>query len=125
MNKVVLGKQYEKELRRKATPAERKFKTLITGIKKKYKLKFIMKFQKGWYEGEGFYISDFYFPSSKVTIELDGRSHELRTQKLQDQSKSIYLANMGIRTLRIVNSVIYGHTIDSMFNYLVRNDVIK
>jgi very-short-patch-repair endonuclease len=45
-----------------------------------------MNFQKGWYKDSAFFISDFYFPATKTTIELDGSSHSLKKQQIQDKS---------------------------------------
>lgn len=118
--KKQVGKQYQKDLKKNASPSEIKFKSLLTQVKKKYFLSFKVEFQKTWIDESAFYISDFYFSETKVTIELDGASHEKKTQKDQDKRKADYLLSLSIRTLRIANSECWLFTPDSLFNYLLR-----
>lgn len=48
-------------------------------------------FRKDGMKDEAFYISDFYFPSSKTTIELDGIQHALKRFADKDAVKTAYL----------------------------------
>lgn len=124
-NKAAAGRKFERRLRSNATKAEKHFKKLITQIKKRYNLQFTMKFQKGWYEGPAFYISDFYFPRTRITIELDGMQHyhDLRVVA-QDLAKEDYLKTLKIRTFRLENSEILRFTCDELLQYLVEKRVI-
>jgi very-short-patch-repair endonuclease len=125
VEKKKLGKIYEKELRKNATPAEKKFKKLISMIRKQYNLAFKMQFQKGWYKDKAFFISDFYFPASSTTIELDGASHKEPTQIIQDATKSEYLSSIGVRTIRLQNADVYRLEPFGLLRFLLVNDVIK
>jgi very-short-patch-repair endonuclease len=56
----------------------------------------------------GPYILDFYIPSVKVCIEVDGEQHELR--RVQDSDRDVFLAEFGILTLRIPSlDLFYQH----------------
>jgi len=122
--KLEVGKQYEKELRQNITATEKQFKKLISQLKKKYRFKFKMNFQKGWYKDEAFFISDFYFHESNTTIELDGKSHNKKKQKEQDSRKEIYLKSIGVKTIRLENSYVWNLDCDSLCSFLVSRRVI-
>ncbi len=49
----------------------------------------------------GPFVLDFYAPSIRLAIELDGGHHAL--QQPEDQAKDRYLASLGIRTFRFWN----------------------
>ena len=51
----------------------------------------------------GSYILDFYCPTAKLAIELDGGQHNLESQKKYDQARERFLAQNGIRVLRFWN----------------------
>lgn len=123
-NKTIIGKKYEKELRANATKTEKQFRKLLNTTRKRYGLQFKFNFQKGWYKNEAFYISDFYFPGSKTTIELDGDSHLKFMQIKQDKRKEEYLTSQGIRTLRIPNRDVWHMDLHDTLMLLVRNKVI-
>lgn len=123
-SKLIKGKQFEKELRSNITATEKQFKKLVGQAKKKYKLKFKMNFQKGWYKDSAFFISDFYFPESNTTIELDGKSHNKKKQKEQDSRKEAYLKSIGVKTVRIQNNELWNMDCDSLVNFLVSKRII-
>ena len=50
------------------------------------------------------YILDFYAPSLKLAIELDGEGHREKDTKAYDQERSDYLGNKQIKVLRFWNS---------------------
>lgn len=124
MDKIKRGKQFEKQLRAKATPSEKHFKKLLSEIRKQYKLKLTVRFQRGWYQGEAFFISDFYFPATKTTIELDGRHHEKVAQRSKDTAKTAYLSSIGVRTIRLANREIYTFSAASLLDFLCKNGVL-
>lgn len=124
-NKILVGKKYERELRKNASATEKQFRKLLNTTKKRFKLHNVKYyFQKGWYEGDAFYISDFYFPITKCTVELDGRSHEKRKQKVQDEKKTAYLSSIGVKTIRLSNGRVWMMTTDDLFRFLFVNRVI-
>lgn len=122
--KIKKGKHYEKLLRDNATPSEKHFKKLLSSVKKQYNLKFTVKFQKGWYKDQAFFISDFYFPSTKTTIELDGKHHEIPEYRAADLKKTQYLQSIGISTIRLKNREIYAFSTEKLYDFLVKNRVL-
>lgn len=51
----------------------------------------------------GEYIVDFYCPSARLVVELDGSQHLEPQHQAADQRRSTYLANLGLRVLRFDN----------------------
>lgn len=49
------------------------------------------------------YILDFYCPAAKLAIEIDGGGHNYRTGQRRDQRRDDFLAQHGIRVLRVWN----------------------
>jgi very-short-patch-repair endonuclease len=49
------------------------------------------------------YILDFYFPTAKLAIELDGGGHNYRAGQIRDRTRSEFLARKGIIVLRFWN----------------------
>jgi very-short-patch-repair endonuclease len=49
----------------------------------------------------GRYVADFYCESSRVVVELDGRSHNGRWA--EDVERQIFLERMGLRVIRFTN----------------------
>jgi very-short-patch-repair endonuclease len=49
----------------------------------------------------GPYVADYYCPSTKVVIELDGRSHD--GQRDKDRQRQDYLERQGLRVIRFGN----------------------
>jgi len=52
----------------------------------------------------GPYIADFYCPSAKLVIEMDGSGHAEELQAFHDEIRSRWLASRGIRVLRFWNN---------------------
>lgn len=105
---------YKKELVEKATIPELIFKSRLedSGIK------FI--FQKGFIGGNNFCIADFYIPSVKLVIEIDGGYHRTPEQKLRDANKDDYYKSRGFSVLRLWNSEV--ETFD--LAYLIKSKAI-
>lgn len=122
--KMRLGEQYKAELRAKATDSELIFKNLLWKVKSLYVPKLSFTFQKGWYAGDGFYISDFYFPQTYSTVEIDGGYHSSEEQKIRDKRKEDYLRKRGIKTFRLTNDQVNSMTPESLANYLLANKII-
>lgn len=51
----------------------------------------------------GEFIVDFYCPSAKLVIEVDGGQHFTEVQRRRDQEREQYLAKEGLRMVRISN----------------------
>jgi very-short-patch-repair endonuclease len=49
----------------------------------------------------GGYILDFYCAAAKLAVELDGSHHDLPKQIVHDERRDRWLADQGIRTMRI------------------------
>ena len=51
----------------------------------------------------GPFILDFYCPSERLCIEIDGSSHNNPTSSINDQGRDAYLGSMRIHVLRFTN----------------------
>ena len=49
------------------------------------------------------YILDFYCPSAKLAIELDGGGHNYRAGQIRDRARSEFIGRQGIAVLRFWN----------------------
>jgi very-short-patch-repair endonuclease len=52
----------------------------------------------------GPYVLDFYCPSLRLAIELDGGQHAYRRQQSRDQKRSAWLRDCGVTELRFWNN---------------------
>lgn len=55
----------------------------------------------------GHYIADFYCPSEKLIIELDGQHHFTLEGQLNDKERDAHLGLMNIKVLRFENKLIF------------------
>ena len=53
------------------------------------------------------YIVDFYCPSEKLVIELDGQFHMNPTNEMQDRKRDLKLESLGISVLRFENRMVF------------------
>jgi len=96
-------KTFRKELRNNLTPAEATLWKLL---------------QKKQLDGRKFrrqhsvanYILDFYCPSEKLAIELDGQGHFEATQAEYDYERDLFLKEFGIKVLRFENKLVFEDT---------------
>ena len=51
----------------------------------------------------GNYILDFYIPSAKLAIEIDGRQHKLVENREDDRIRDEFLNSLGITVVRYTN----------------------
>ena len=49
------------------------------------------------------YILDFYIPSAKLAIEIDGQQHKLAENREDDRIRDEYLNSLGITVVRYTN----------------------
>ena len=90
-------KQRRRELRRDQTDAE---KALWTKVRNKQF--FGMKFFRQYSIGS--YILDFYCPTVKLAIELDGGQHNQNDNREYDSTRSEYLKSQEIDVVRFWNN---------------------
>ncbi len=96
-------KTFRKELRNNLTPAEATLWKML---------------QKKQLDGRKFrrqhsvanYILDFYCPSEKLAIELDGQGHFEATQAEYDYERDLFLKEFGIKVLRFENKIVFEDT---------------
>jgi len=86
-------KKYSRDLRKNMTDAER---TLWSKIRKKQ----IKGRQFYRQKPIGNYIVDFYCPSAKLIIELDGGQHLTEKGKSEDEKRDEYLKRLGFEVKR-------------------------
>ncbi len=59
--------------------------------------------------GVGKYILDFYCPSEKLAVEVDGTPHSEYSGYMHDKDRDGYLNNLGIKVVRIDNEAVYSN----------------
>ncbi len=100
LNNLPHFKTFRKNLRNNLTPAEAKFWTMVQNSK---------------FEGRKFrrqhsvdnYILDFYCPSEKLAIELDGEVHFNEAAEQKDAERTAFLNHYGIKVIRFENKMIF------------------
>jgi very-short-patch-repair endonuclease len=96
-------KDFRKMLRANLTPAEARLWTLL-----KSKQLENLKFRRQHSVGK--YVLDFYCPSLKIAIELDGQYHYNLASIEYDSARTEYLNTMGIKVIRFENKAVFDHT---------------
>ncbi len=66
------------------------------------------------------YIVDFYCPSEKLVIELDGQIHMNPTNEMLDQERDQELESLGLRVLRFENKMVFEN-LGSVFQEIKDN----
>ena len=89
-----------RRLRHKSTPEEWALWQTLKG-KQIEGLKWRRQFSTGAY------ILDFYCPSAKICIEVDGIQHQTEEHQAHDRRKDAYLAKEGIRVIRVPNNAVW------------------
>jgi very-short-patch-repair endonuclease len=98
-NRVPL-KFRRKELRNGSTPAEIKLWSML-----QHSNLGGYKFRRQ--HSVGFYILDFYCPSERLAIELDGDSHFTDDAIEYDRERTAYLNALNIKVVRFLNTDVY------------------
>ena len=93
-------KQRRRELRRNQSDAER-----ALWAKVRNKQFFGMKFFRQYSIGP--YILDFYCPTVKLAVELDGGQHNQSDKRERDAARSEYLKAQGIDVMRFWNNEVF------------------
>ena len=86
------------------TPAEARLATILDEIGEG---KPDVRYQREWGLA-GKYIIDFFFPSVRMGVEFDGRSHERAEQVVNDREKARTMFEQDITLLRIKNFDEFG-----------------
>ena len=98
-NNLPNKKEQRKELRKNATPAEVRLWSMLKG--KQQGVRWRRQFSIGPY------VIDFYSPSAKLAIELDGARHYTESGADIDYVRTKYLLSKGVRVLRFENVEIW------------------
>ncbi len=91
---------FRKKLRSSLTPAKATFWKVV-----KNKNFDGRKFRRQ--HSVGNYILDFYCPSEKLAIELDGEVHFGDNARVYDRERRLFLACFGIKVLRFENRIVF------------------
>lgn len=95
------------DLRKRATWAEKIFNDKM---RKACPVKY--QFQRGFIKGGYFAITDFYIPSRKICIEIDGDYHKDPEQQKKDKRRDNWLRNVrGMKVCRLTNKQAINMTI--------------
>ncbi len=93
-------KKYSQELRKNMTDAER---LLWSKLRRKQ----VKNFQFYRQRIIGNYIVDFYCPSSKLIIEVDGGQHYQDEGDRRDKVRDDYMKNLGMKILRVSDREVF------------------
>ena len=104
-----------KYLRNNATPAERELWKYLQKSKLENK-----KFRRQFSIGN--YILDFYCPSEKISIELDGEDHFTDSGFRKDKVRDAFLKEQDICVIRIENKWVFKN-IEAVLEEIKRNFV--
>ena len=61
----------------------------------------------------GSYVIDFYCPSSRIGIEIDGVAHDMGDRPVRDEVRDNWLVEQGIRIVRIPASEVLKSIVDA------------
>ena len=97
---------YQRSLRKRATPWEKSFKVIIKQACAIRETQF--RFQHIFRKEVGGYIVDFWVPEYRLVFEIDGRHHLEGAQFKADQERDAWFAEKKIRVVRLLNSAVAG-----------------
>ena len=109
-------KENRKKLRSGLTPAEAKLWSLLKNSQLGNK-----KFRRQ--HSVGTYVLDFYCPSEKLCIELDGAAHFTDSGYEYDTARTEYLEAINIRVLRFENKDVFEKT-EGILEEIKRNFIM-
>lgn len=108
--------RYSKQNRRKKTPSELKFESILkkTGIK--------YTAQRAFIAGDAFYICDYVLERPySIAFEIDGEYHESNHQRLKDDKKDEYLRSRKFNVVRISNKRVETLTVSELMAIIKKN----
>ena len=119
INNLPKLRTFRTNLRSRLTPAEASFWNVVKSSKLDGR-----KFRRQ--HSVGRYILDFYCPSEKLGIELDGEVHYNEIAEQYDHERKLFLQHFGIKILRFENYQVFDdldfvlHTIRLNFGWVER-----
>lgn len=108
LKRISYSESFKEELRKNATKAELLFKANLDSYEIEY------EFQKEVITRKSFIVADFYIPSLKLMVELDGGYHNDKEQKKKDRQKDIEYHNNGFNVLRMMNEQVNSFDFDQL-----------
>ncbi|MCJ8166111.1 DUF559 domain-containing protein [Pontibacter sp. E15-1] len=106
-------KENRRELRLNLTPAEAELWKHLQGsqlVGRKFRRQHSI----------GNFILDFYCPSEKIAIELDGEVHQHIAAEQMDMERDEILSQLGIKVLRFENKEVFQH-LDAVLQEISNN----
>ena len=91
---------FRTELRKNLTPAEARFWTMVKNSQLEGR-----RFRRQ--HSVGRYILDFYCPSERLGIELDGDGHFNEAARDYDYERKLFLRHFGIKVIRFENKMVF------------------
>jgi very-short-patch-repair endonuclease len=91
---------FRTDLRKRMTPAEATFWRIVKNSKLDG-----LKFRRQ--HSVGRYVLDFYCPSEKLAVELDGAVHFGPHSVLHDHERKLFLQFFGIKVIRFENKLVF------------------
>jgi len=113
LNNLPHLKQKRKNLRNNSTPAEATLWNFLKNSQLNNK-----KFRRQ--HSIANYILDFYCPSEKLAIELDGSSHDHEIAAAKDRARDLFCASCGVKILRFENKAVFEN-LDGLVAEVRRN----
>lgn len=95
-------KEFRQQLRNNATSAEGTLWKFLKGKQLKGR-----KIRRQFSVGN--YILDFYCPSEKLAIELDGAAHFTPEGQIKDEERTLFLNDQGIKVIRFENVDVFDN----------------
>lgn len=99
------AEEFRKDLIQRTTTAEKKFRSYLDRNNIKYLFQKIIYIRDKYGNIIKFFIADFYLPSYKLIVEIDGEYHNSKEQKELDINRELTIKRNypNIRILRIEN----------------------
>jgi very-short-patch-repair endonuclease len=97
-----ISEKYREENVKKASAAEIETLRILKELKIRFQFQQIVHHTKG-----KFFIMDFYIPSHKTALEVDGGYHDDEAQKVKDELRTKILNKMNIKVVRFKNEEVY------------------
>lgn len=103
VNNLPTLRTFRKSLRNNLTPAEARLWTLLKGSQLAGR-----KFRRQ--HSIANYILDFYCPSERLAVELDGAVHDSVEAQEYDRERDMFLEQFGVKVLRFENRLVFQQT---------------
>lgn len=106
-------KKYRKDLRNNLTPPEAVLWKALQNSKLEGR-----KFRRQ--HSMGNYIVDFYCPSEKIVIELDGSVHDDYSAQMYDMERTAFLNELNMKVIRFENVEVFSN-LENVLEEIKRN----